>query len=187
MTPKAILEVVDSLNSGESHEEKTFAALLLGYHAKARAQARPEDLDRWLGQLNGWAEIDCQCRNLFPPEQMLQAWPAWKRLIEQLSRDPNINKRRASLVLLNAPTHYSADERFADLALANVDRLKGEREILITKAISWLLRSMISRHRQAVEAYLAANAPTLPAIAVRETRTKLATGVKSARRRSSAA
>lgn len=68
-----------------------------------------------------------------------------------------------------------------------VERLKGERPILITKAVSWLLRSMALRHGTAVAAYLDANAASLPAIAVRETRTKLATGTKTGRSRAAAA
>jgi 3-methyladenine DNA glycosylase AlkD len=114
---------------------------------------------------------------------MLADWPAWRGLIEQLSKDQNINKRRASLVLLNGPVRYSDDERFADLALAVIERLKVERAILITKAISWLLRSIVQRHLRAVEDYLAAQGPSLPRSAVRETNAKLATGVKSGRRR----
>jgi 3-methyladenine DNA glycosylase AlkD len=175
------LALVESLFEGESHEEKTLAALMLGYHAKARRDARPADLDRWLGHINGWAEVDSLCQNVFAADQMIADWPAWKRLIEQLSRDPNINKRRAAMVLLNAPVHYSDDPRFADLALVVIARLKPERDILITKAVSWLLRSMVQRHRAAVEACLAEHGASLPAIAVRETKTKLATGTKSGR------
>jgi 3-methyladenine DNA glycosylase AlkD len=182
-TPQAVLAVVESLVDGQSHEEKTLGALLIGCHAPARAAVRPGDLDRWLGKLNGWAEIDCQCHNLFTAAQMLADWPAWRGLIEQLSKDQNINKRRASLVLLNGPVRYSDDERFADLALAVIERLKVERAILITKAISWLLRSIVQRHLRAVEDYLAAQGPSLPRSAVRETNAKLATGVKSGRRR----
>jgi hypothetical protein len=77
-TPQTVLAVVDSLVDGQSHEEKTLGALLLGCHAPARAAVRPADLDRWLGKLNGWAEIDCQCHNLFSAAQMLADWPAWK-------------------------------------------------------------------------------------------------------------
>jgi 3-methyladenine DNA glycosylase AlkD len=59
--------------------------------------------------------------------------------------------------------------------------LKGERDILITKAVSWLLRSMSARHGPAVAAYLDASAASLPAVVVRETWTKLRTGTKSGR------
>ena len=177
----AFLAVVTSLFEGESHEEKTLAALLVGYHAKARQDVRPAELERWLEQLNGWAEIDSLCQNVFTAPEMARDWPEWKRLIERLSRDPNINKRRAALVLLNSPVHYSSDVRFRDLAFDTIDRLKAERDILITKAVSWLLRSMIAQHRGGVTDYLTEQAPSLPAVAVRETRAKLTTGTKSGR------
>ena len=179
----AFLAVVESLFDGVSHEEKTLAALLLRENRKARRAVRPADVDRWLGKLNGWAEIDGLCQNHFAAEEMIADWPGWKALIEGLSRDADINKRRAAMVLLNAPVRYSDDARFVGLALAVIDRLKAERDILITKAVSWLLRSMITRHRAAVEACLAAHGSSLPAVAVRETRIKLATGTKSGRRK----
>jgi 3-methyladenine DNA glycosylase AlkD len=114
---------------------------------------------------------------------MAAAWPAWKALIERLAADANINRRRAALVLLCTPTRTSDDPRFRDLAFAVVEQLKAERPILITKAVSWLLRSMAGRHAAAVAAYLDANAASLPAVAVRETRVKLETGTKSGRSR----
>ena len=184
MAPEAFVAVVDSLTEGQSHEEKTLAGMLVAANRKARPDVTTEHLDRWLGRLNGWAEVDTWCQNLFTAEDMLADWPAWRRLIDRLSRDENINKRRAALVLLNGPVHYSADPRFRDLAFIVLERLKAERPILITKAVSWLLRSMITRHRDAVVVYIDANEASLPAIALRETRTKLKTGTKSGRKAS---
>ena len=86
-------------------------------------------------------------------------------------------------MLLTRPTRTSSDPRYRDLAFEVIERLKSERPILITKAVSWLLRSMAVRHGLAVAAYLDAQAASLPAIAVRETRTKLRTGTKSGRTR----
>jgi len=57
--------------------------------------------------------------------------------------------------------------------------LKSEKEVLITKAISWTLRSMVKLHRTPLKNYLAKNKQTLPAIAMRETLTKLQTGKKT--------
>ena len=150
---------------------------------KARKAVTPQDVDRWLGELTGWAEVDTLCQNLFTGEGMLADWPAWRGLFEGLSRDGNINKRRASLVLLTGPVRYGDDARFSDIAFAMIERLKGERDVLVTKAVSWLLRSLTTRHADAVARYLEANAATLPKIAVRETRTKLDTGTKSGRSR----
>jgi 3-methyladenine DNA glycosylase AlkD len=183
LSPAEVLAVADSLTRGESHEEKTLAALLIRAHALARRAVRPADLERWLGRLNGWAEIDSFCQNAFTAGEMLAAWAVWRTLIEGLSRDGDINKRRASLVLLTGPVHYCDDPRFRDLALATIDTPKAERPILITKAVSWLLRSMATRHPATVARYLADNRSSLPAIAVRETTIKLATGTKSGRTR----
>jgi 3-methyladenine DNA glycosylase AlkD len=176
-----LLALADSLFTGETHEEKTMGALLLGLSARARRAATPAMVDGWLGRLNGWAEIDCLCASVYSAGELAADWRAWRGLIEQLSLDPNINKRRAALVMLTTPTRTSADIRFRDLGFSVIQRLKGERDILITKAVSWLLRSMAARHGPAVGAYLEAESASLPAIAVRETRTKLRTGTKSGR------
>jgi len=176
-----LVGMADSLFAGELYETKILGALLLGYSRAARRAATPAMVDAWLGRLNGWAEIDSLCASVFSAEELSADWPAWRGLIERLSADPNINKRRAALVLLVTPTRTSDDPRFAELAFAATERLKGERHILITKAVSWLLRSMAVRHGPEVAAYLDAEAASLPAIAVRETRTKLRTGTKSGR------
>lgn len=178
-----LLAMAERLFMGVHYEEKVLAAVLLGYSARIQRQVTPSIADRWLDDLNGWAEVDSLCAGAFWAQALDADWPAWRSLIGKLAGDPNINKRRAALVLLTAPTRTTDDPRFRDCALEVVERLKSERPILITKAVSWLLRSMAPRHGPAVAAYLDANAASLPAIAVRETRTKLATGTKSGRSR----
>jgi 3-methyladenine DNA glycosylase AlkD len=181
--PAQNLAVVESLSEGETHEERTQGAFLLAACPAARRAARPEDVERWAGRLNGWAEIDCLCQNLFTWADMAADWPAWKAMIERLRRSESINQRRAALVLLNGPVKASDDQGLLALAIEGLDAAKGERHILITKAVSWLLRSLTARHADTVRAYLERNAASLPAIALRETRAKLATGTKSGRRR----
>jgi 3-methyladenine DNA glycosylase AlkD len=176
-----LLAVVCGLFAGEAYEEKVLAAILLAANPRMRRLGTPALTEAWLDQLQGWAEIDSLCASVFGPDELAADWPAWRGLIDRLAGDANINKRRAALVLLCTPTRTSDDPRFRDLAFAVVERLKGERAILITKAVSWLLRSMAGWHGAAVGDYLEANAASLPAIAVRETRTKLQTGTKSGR------
>jgi 3-methyladenine DNA glycosylase AlkD len=176
-----VLALVDRLLRGEAYEEKILGAIVLALSRRAKALATPAMVDAWLDHLTGWAEIDSLCGSCFPAEVMAADWPAWRGLIERLSGDANINKRRAALVLLTTPARTSDDPRFRDLAFVAVERLKGERPILITKAVSWLLRSMTARHGPPVASYLDANAASLPAIAVRETKAKLASGTKSGR------
>ena len=83
------------------------------------------------------------------------------------------------MVLLCSPLRQAKDERLLKMAFDNVSRLCGEKEILITKAISWVLRSAVKHHKAEVKKFVALNKDTLPKIAVRETTTVLKTGKKS--------
>lgn len=167
------IDLLNSLYKGNSYEEKTIAGYLLWYLPKFRRQLNPELLDRWLNQLNGWAEIAATCQSNFTAEELINSWKSWKQLITKLSKDKNNNKRRASLVLLTGVVSKSEDKRLSDLAFEIIERLKLEKDILITKAISWLLRDLIKNHRRKVEDYLNNNETSLPKIAIRETRSKL--------------
>lgn len=181
--PAEVLAVVESLLAGESFDERTLATFLLGYHAPARRAVTPGHISRWLGQLNGWAEVDGLCQSLFPAEQLLADWSTWKPMLEALAADANSSRRRAALVLLTGPVRSCGDERLKAAAFGNLERLRNERDPLITKAVSWLLRALCQQHPGEVVAYLESRAAELPAIAVRETRTKLTTGVKTPGRR----
>lgn len=179
VSAKEWVQLVDALISGESHEEKTMGAMLLGYETKAREAVGFPRLDRWLNKLVGWAEIDAFCYNVFTADELLTEWKSWQAFLRALAKDKNINKRRAALVYLTHPTTKSDDARLHELAYELIDRLKPENDILITKAISWLLRSMADTKPERVAAYLEKNEETLPKIATRETRKKLLTGKKN--------
>ena len=178
-TVPQVLKLVEALVQGEHHEEKTLGLHLLEGLGRGRRPFGPEDVDHWLDHLVGWAEVDSLCQSLFGADDLLGDWPAWSGLIRRLARDANINKRRAALVLLVRSTGRNPDPRLRDLAFETIERLKGEREIIITKAVSWLLRALAETHPSEVARYLDTEGPTLPAIAVRETRIKLATGRKT--------
>jgi 3-methyladenine DNA glycosylase AlkD len=130
----------------------------------------------------GWAEIDAVCTGKYCITEIPKNIPEWKKILTAFSKSKNINKRRASIVFLCSPLSKSDDPRLAEVAFANIDRIKAEKEIIITRAISWVLRSMVKHHRKALENYLKENEKTLPAIAVRETKTKLKTGKKTGAR-----
>lgn len=172
-------KIVDSLIHGKSATEKNMAGILLDLSAKPQRKFDPSCFDEWLDQLIGWAEIDSVCTGSYPTTEIPANWKTWNGLLVKFSKSKNISKRRASLVLLCSPMRKAADDRLAVMAFANMDRLKHEKEILITKAISWLLRSMVKHHRKEVASYLKANQKSLPKIAVRETQKVLDTGKKT--------
>lgn len=177
-SPANIKKSVLSLYKGESSEEKYAASRILQKYKDVRDLVTPSDVDQYLNFLTGWAEIDSLCQLVFDFEDMERDWDGWSDMLVKLSKDRNISKRRASIVLLVKPVSHSSDEKYAKLAFENINRLKFEREILITKAISWMLRSMVKNFRDKVESYLVRNFKSLPSIAVRETRIKLTTGRK---------
>lgn len=179
MTPKQFSEMLTSLIEGESSTEKTMAGVLMDYATADQRAFDPKCFDPWLDHLVGWAEVDAVCSGDFTRLQIPLDWKKWKPLLEKLSKSKNIHKRRASLVFLCAPIRHSSEIGMAHTALENIDRLKHEREILITKAVSWLLRSMINQHKKMVADYVKENKSSLPAIAVRETLVKLKTGKKT--------
>lgn len=170
-------DIVDDLYHRDSIDERAFAGMMVAAFPEFRQQVALKQFDAWLGQLEGWKEVDNTCQSGFTAEDMISNWTSWKRLLKKLSKDKNINKRRASLVLLVKPLR-SDDDRFLELALETVDSLKHEKHKLITKSVSWVLRSATIQHHLAVRNYLNASKDSLPAIAVRETERKLATGRK---------
>lgn len=170
--------LLDSLYRGESYDEKSFGGILLGYLPKLRKQINPTLLDIWLDYLEGWAEIDSLCQSNFTSEDILDKWKEWMRLIKKFSKSKNINRRRASLVLLTGVVTQSDDSKLSNLAFKVIDKFKHEKSILITKAVSWLLRDLIKHHKDEVEVYLNKNIKSLPQIIIREVNDKLVHGRK---------
>lgn len=175
-------EVLTSLVSGPTFTEKIVAGMLMDYSAKSQRNFDPAIFDTWLDYLEGWAEVDSLCTGNFPTTQVPVDWPRWKKLIIKLSGDENINKRRASLVLFCSPLGKVYDPAIASEAFRRILILKSEKHVMITKAISWVLRSLTRHYETEVSTFLEEHGSSLPKIAVRETMTKLVTGKKTTRR-----
>lgn len=178
LSNKEVTNLLASLYSGSSNEEKKLPGYLLSSLDEYRSQVDLQLLNNWLEQLVGWQEVDNTCQGVFSAEDVLSRWSEWKPFLFRLSKDKNMNKRRAALVLLTTPVSSSKEKELADLSLTLIDVLKSEKDKLITKAVSWLLRSLIKNHKTRVEDYIEQNLLSLPKIAIRETKNKLATGKK---------
>lgn len=179
LSVEAFTTLLTSLIRGESSTEKFMAGILLEYSTSEQKAFAPGIFDAWLDHLVGWAEVDVVCTGRYTIKSLPAQWKRWERLLVKFSKSKNINKRRASLVFLCSPLRHHKDEAMLALALKNIEQLKDEKEILITKAISWLLRSMTKHYPKELKAYVKENAATLPKIAVRETLRKLETGKKT--------
>ena len=180
---KDFTQTINDLILGPSATEKWMAGILLDYATPEQRKFSSKLFDGWLEHVEGWAEIDALCSSKYSGFEIINQWAKWKPLLLKFSKSKNINKRRASLVFFCGPLRRISNMTMAHTALTVIDRLKGEHEILITKAISWLLRTMVKHHRDIVEDYLRENRDTLPRIAYRETMVKLATGRKTKKKR----
>jgi 3-methyladenine DNA glycosylase AlkD len=179
LSAEEFADLLTSLIMGVSSTEKIFAGILMDCSKNNQRSFDPIIFDHWLDHLEGWAEIDSVCTGKYTIAHVVPFWKKWKPLLIKFSKDENINKRRASLVIFCSPLRHIQDERVGKLALENIDRLKSEKSVLITKAISWVLRSMDKHYRKQLTEYLKENKESLPKIAVRETMTKLKTGKKT--------
>ncbi len=175
---KQIVETLNELLMSDTFEFVNFAGKLLAISAKTRENIDFEMLERWLRPTSGWAECDGICQSLFRENEVLDRLDEWQKTIIKFSNDQNIQLRRASLVLQVKPGSTSSDPKLRKLAYRTIDKRKSEKKVLITKAISWLLRSLSRRNPKEVLQYLEDNIASLPAIAYRETMRKITTGKK---------
>lgn len=171
--------LLSSLIKGKTSTEKCMVGILLDYSTIDQRKFNPKLFNAWLNHLEGWAEVDSLCTGRYSDTEIISQWKAWKAQLIQFAKSKNIQKRRASLVLLCSPLRKIYDERLATVAFQNISQLSSENEILITKAISWVLRSMVKLYRPQVEIYIRDHQKSLPKIALRETQVKLKTGKKT--------
>jgi 3-methyladenine DNA glycosylase AlkD len=179
LSTNELVEVLTTLIQAPSSTEKCLAGIMMDYATKEQRAFDPVIFEEWLDHLIGWAEVDTMCTGKYTIHEIPRQWPEWKRILTRFSKDKNIQKRRASLVLLCSPLRQNENPEIATTALAIIKKLMYEREVLITKAISWLLRSMIKHHKSLVKEFVEENNTSLPPIAVREVLTVLKTGKKT--------
>ncbi len=175
---KKYTSLLDSLYSKGTFDEVSIAAKIVEFSPQLKSEFDLKSLDYWLSFTVGWCEVDTLCQMAFTDIDILTRWSEWEELLNKFSIDKNVHKRRASIVLLTKPVRLSSDTKLSNLAFKNVDLLKSEKDILITKAVSWILRSLIKNHSTEVATYLEINKDLLPKIAVREVTMKLLTGKK---------
>ncbi len=173
-----LMKLFDSLNRAKTYDERAVLGILLRKSKELRDKVDINLFDGWSEQLEGWAQIDTLCQSTYSAQEILAYWEEWKALLIRLNNADNISKRRASLVLLVRAVRESADSRIFRLGFSNISNLAAEKDKLITKAISWLLREMTKSDKDKVRSFLKTNQGKLPAIAVRETWRKIKTGKK---------
>lgn len=172
------IELLDLFYKIDVFEYKIIAGSILRRSNMQRQNLDLAKIDDWLNYLFGWAEIDVSCQATFDSNEVLGRWNEWELFLRKLNADENISKRRASLVLPIKSLRSCRDLNLMNLAFDNVKDVMLEKDILITKAISWILREMVKKYKGEVSEFVEKYKTQLPAIAVRETRRKIETGRK---------
>jgi 3-methyladenine DNA glycosylase AlkD len=176
-TPAQVAELADRLWRTGIREEQLVACFLLAGDPAALAATDPGRVQAWTALLDNWETTDQLGMNVLGP---LVALDPGRRLglLETMAGDPHPWTRRLALVactrLARADRAAELWPRVAELVLA----LAGDREAALPKASSWVLRSWLVPCPEAVAAFVDRHQARLPAVAVRETRAKLATGSK---------
>jgi 3-methyladenine DNA glycosylase AlkD len=181
-TPAEVAALADRLWQAGIREEQLTACFLLAGDRAALAATDPERVRAWCALLDNWETTDQLGMNVLGP---LVALDPDARLgeLDAMAADPHPWARRAALVACTrlARTGGAADHwpRVAHLLLG----LAGDREAALPKASSWVLRSWLEPCPTEVATFVDRHADRLSALAVRETRAKLATGTKRPPRR----
>jgi 3-methyladenine DNA glycosylase AlkD len=181
-TAGQVAELADRLWRAGIREEQLVACFLLAGHPAALAATPPGRVRTWTGLLDNWETTDQLGMNVLGPLVGLDPGDRFGEL-EALAAHPSPWARRLALVactrLARDPGTAGCWPRVAALLLA----LAGDRAAALPKASSWVLRSWLAARPDQVAAFVDGHADRLPAVAVRETRAKLATGSKRPRRR----
>jgi 3-methyladenine DNA glycosylase AlkD len=176
-TGEQVAGLADRLWGTGVREEQLVACLLLARDRAALAATDPGRVRGWTALLDNWETTDQLGMNVLGPLVALD--PEGRLgLLSALAADPHPWARRLALVgctrLARADDAAHWWPAVADLVLG----LAGDREAAMPKATSWVLRSWLGPCSAAVAAFVDEHARRLPAVAVRETRAKLATGTK---------
>jgi len=179
-----LIGILNGLFASETFEEHAVGGKIFTLiKPQIRSQISFSVIEKWLEKARGWVEIDVICQSAITGAEVQGRWVDWEKAIRRFSSSEIISLRRASLVLQTKPVREINDSKMRRLAFETVEKLKREKEILITKAVSWLLRALTVQEKEEVRSYILKNESTLPRIAVRETMKKIDTGKKNGVRR----
>lgn len=173
-----VLECAQTLLESGTLEARQLAYEIVSRHPGTMQDLSVDDIEELGTGNDNWASVDAF--------SVLITGALWlrgrieDRTVVDWARSPDPWWRRTALVSL-IPHNLKSRGGTGDTrrTLMIVDLLKGDRHPAVVKAISWALRSLVAWDAEAVRRYVEENAAALPALARREVRNKLETGVKN--------
>ncbi len=172
-----VIAVAQAIEREAGQGGKWIGYELIRFHKGAFDALGEAEIADFTGRALSWYAVDALGTVLTGPLWAKDRLP--DRLIAGWADADDRWLRRSALVAT-----VKLGERQQDTArtLDVCRKLAADRDDMVEKAMSWALRSLAMRDRQATEAFMAEMDRELPARAVREVRNKLRTGLKSGRR-----
>ncbi len=173
-----LLPVVEILWRGDSQEERAMAMEILNQYRRYIPKLSWDHFERWRYQIESWALADGLGSTLLGPWLAASPDDRLDRLWYLIEAE-HMWSRRVALVATTPINRGRADFTLPDMTLELIDRVKEERDPMITKAVSWALRVLTKKHADRVADYVEKNRDVLAKHVVREVNNKLRTGLKS--------
>jgi 3-methyladenine DNA glycosylase AlkD len=178
-SPKAVIKLAEQL-VGRGTWERLTAYELVANHPRGILELEPASVHRLAKGLCDWPGVDtfgCYV-----------AGPAWRdghlptRDVQGWACSPDRWQRRLALVCTVAlNVRARGGQGDAPMTLRICRQLIEDRDDMVVKALSWALRALVSRDREAVRQFFAAHDAGLAARVTREVGNKLRTGLKNPR------
>ena len=163
--PAVLPDALEDLWSSMVHEDRLLAIALAAYYHR---QFDPRQVDtlfgRWLGDCQSWDHVDTLSTRVVGRIALrdAKAWP----VIGRWAEDPWMWRRRAA-VLSHLPAIRQRKLR-QDLFRATCERLIGDPEVFIRKAIGWALRELSIKDLALAEAMVLELGPQAASLTLRE-------------------
>jgi 3-methyladenine DNA glycosylase AlkD len=157
------LDELLTLLQSPTHEDRLLALLVMvRQFARGDERARKLLYELYLANtrcVNNWDLVDASAREIVGGYLALRS----RKPLDRLARSSSLWERRISIVA----THYFIRlGEFAD-TLRIAERLLGDREDLIHKAVGWMLREVGKKHRPTLESFLKQHCRVMPRTALR--------------------
>lgn len=159
-----LVALVDALWRTGVHECRMVAVELLELGGDRLGGGDLDLLERLLREARTWALVDGLAASVVGP--LVERTPELGDVLDRWAADGDVWVRRAALLALLLPLRRGAGdfERFSRLA----DRLAGDREFFVRKAIGWVLRDTARTRPDLVYEWLLPRAAQLAGLTVRE-------------------
>ena len=169
-----VVAIAEALEAVSPQEGKWLAYELIRHHKGALAEVSQLLVERFAGRAASWCAVDALGTTLTGPLWAKGRLP--DALFDAWSRSENRWLRRSALVATVGLNASGADPgRTLPLCL----RLADDRDDMVEKAVSWALRYLSQRDRDAVVAFMDEHGGEFRARVRREVRNKLTSGLKN--------